>query len=121
VGGLIHRVPRKIRLINLAWNSGLNTSLRDGPQHVLHWHFRNIGAQYVAADAGILARVENRRSGGSLPVAMVWRSFRIAASVRFGLALFPVPAHRTGQAVLPHPALGKDSRFRPRKTAGPRG
>ena len=38
----------------------------------------------------------------------MWRSFRIAASVRFGLALVPVPAHRTGQADFPHPALGKD-------------
>ena len=35
--------------------------------------------------------------------------FRFAASVRFGLALFPVPAHRTGQADFPHPALGKDA------------
>ena len=35
----------------------------------------------------------------------------IAASVRFGLALFPVPAHRTGQADLPHPALGKDTQL----------
>ena len=26
------------------------------------------------------------------------------------LALFPVPARRTGQAVFPHPALGKDTR-----------
>jgi hypothetical protein len=65
----------------------------------------------------VLGGVENRRSGGSLPVAS-WPGFRLAASVRFGLALFPVPAHRTGRAELPHPALGKDSRFRPRKAAG---
>jgi len=56
-----------------------------------------------------LGRVENRRSGFSLPVAC-GLGFRFAASIRFGLALFPVPAHRTGQAELPHPALGKDSR-----------
>src|SRR2546427_11210628 len=36
--------------------------------------------------------------------------FRVVASVRFGLALFPVPARRTGQADFPHPALGKDAR-----------
>src|SRR6266498_2117976 len=54
-------------------------------------------------------RVENRRSGFSLSVAF-GLGFRFAASIRFGLALFPVPAHRTGQAELPHPALGKDSR-----------
>jgi len=40
--------------------------------------------------------------------------FRLVTSVRFGLVLFPVPAHRTGLAVFPHPALGKDSRFRAR-------
>ena len=63
-------------------------------------------------------RVENRRSNCSLP--MVSRlGFRLVTSVRFGLVLFPVPAHRTGQAVFPHPALGRDSRFRPRKVRGP--
>ena len=34
------------------------------------------------------------------------------------MALFPVPAHRTGRADLPHPALGESSRFRPRKVSG---
>jgi hypothetical protein len=38
-----------------------------------------------------------------------WRSFRHAASVRFDIVLFPLPAHRTGQADFPHPALGKDA------------
>ncbi len=55
-----------------------------------------------------MSRVENRRSGFSLPVGLGLR-FRVVASVRFGLALFPVPAHRTGQADFPHPALGKDA------------
>jgi hypothetical protein len=63
-------------------------------------------------------RVENRRSNFSLPVVSRL-GFRRATSVRFGLVLFPVPAHRTGLAVFPHPALGKDSRFRPRKVRGP--
>jgi hypothetical protein len=57
----------------------------------------------------VASRVENRRSGFSLPVAC-GLGFRFAASIRFGLALFPVPAHRTGQADFPHPALGKDTR-----------
>ena len=55
------------------------------------------------------SRVENRRSDCSLPVD-IRRGFRLATSVRFGLVLFPVPAHRTGQADFPHPALGKDTR-----------
>src|SRR5207253_11332752 len=40
------------------------------------------------------------------------------ASVRFGIVLFPVPAHRTGRADFPHPALGESSRFRPRTAGG---
>ena len=39
---------------------------------------------------------------------MGW-AFAAPAAIRFGLALFPVPAHRTGQADFPHPALGKDT------------
>src|SRR6202035_2757692 len=57
------------------------------------------------------SRVENRRSDCSLPVD-IRRGFRRVTSVRFGLVLFPVPAHRTGQADFPHPALGKDARLR---------
>ena len=41
----------------------------------------------------IASRVENRRSGFSLPVAS-WGAFAWPASIRFGLVLFPVPAHR---------------------------
>src|SRR5438552_3124954 len=66
----------------------------------------------------VMTRVENRRSNCSLPVD-IRLGFRRATSVRFGLVLFPVPAHRTGRADFPHPALGKDSRFRPRKARGP--
>jgi hypothetical protein len=50
-----------------------------------------------------------------------WLGFRVAASVRFDMALFPVPAHRTGRADFPHPALGESSRRRPRKASGPFG
>ena len=54
-----------------------------------------------------MSGVENRRSSGSLPVAYVSTAFAGRASVRFGMALFPVPAHRTGQARFAHPALGE--------------
>jgi hypothetical protein len=58
----------------------------------------------------IASRVENRRSGFSLSVAD-GLAFAGPASIRFGVTLFPVPAHRTGQADFPHPALGKDTRL----------
>src|ERR1035437_2828094 len=57
----------------------------------------------------IASRVENRRSNFSLPVDSRL-GFRLITAVRFGLVLFPVPAHRTGQADFPHPTLGKDTR-----------
>ncbi len=68
------------------------------------------GTEMGHVTPGPPSRVENRRSGFSLPVAAD-ECFRIVASVRFGLVLFPVPAHRTGQADVPHPALGKDTRW----------
>jgi len=64
----------------------------------------------LARRTEMASRVENRRSGFSLPVA-VDGAFRRVASIRFGLTLFPVPARRTGQADFPHPALGKDARL----------
>src|SRR5690349_19061905 len=54
-------------------------------------------------------RVENRRSDFSLPVVSRL-GFRAPPQSGFGLVLFPVPAHRTGLADFPHPALGKDTR-----------
>src|SRR5258708_35615795 len=74
---------------------------RYGSQDV-HTHYRSV-INVIAS------RVENRRSNGSLPVVSRL-GFRRATAVRFGLVLFPVPAHRTGQADFPHPALGKDTR-----------
>ncbi|PYX27361.1 MAG: hypothetical protein DMG77_19070 [Acidobacteria bacterium] len=47
-----------------------------------------------------------------MALASRWRldgAFASPTSIRFDLALFPVPAHRTGQADFPHPALGKDA------------
>ena len=66
-----------------------------------------------------MSGVENRRSSGSLPVAFVNDAFAGRASVRFGMALFPVPAHRTEQARFAHSALVEVSRGRPRKAACP--
>jgi hypothetical protein len=60
--------------------------------------------------SAMASRVENRRSGFSLSVAD-GLAFAGPASIRFGVTLFPVPAHRTGQADFPHPALGKDTRL----------
>src|ERR1035441_6698439 len=70
--------------------------------------YRTVGAFLYCVN--MASRVENRRSDCSLPVD-IRRGFRRATSVRFGLVLFPVPAHRTGQADFPHPALGKDTRL----------
>src|SRR5215472_16938995 len=61
------------------------------------------------------SRVENRRSGFSLPVAV---DVAFATSPQSGLTWFRFlfPLIEPGLADFPHPALGKDSRFRPRKT-----
>jgi hypothetical protein len=56
--------------------------------------------------------VESRRGAVTVASRWQWCSFRHAASVRFDIVLFPLPAHRTGQADFPHPALGKDAHQR---------
>ena len=53
--------------------------------------------------------MESRRGAVTVASRWQWRSFHHAASVRFDIVLFPLPAHRTGQADFPHPALGKDA------------
>src|SRR5271169_3052181 len=52
------------------------------------------------------------RVGLSVAAPFVWR-----CPSNLTIASFPHPAHRTGQADLPHPALGQDACFRPRKVA----
>ena len=47
------------------------------------------------------SRVDDRRGGCSLPVGY-WRRFRVAPSVRAGVAPSPVAARRTGRADFPH-------------------
>src|SRR3954465_661507 len=55
----------------------------------------------------LMRRVEMWRGGGrsniSVSAPFVWRCLTGSA-----VAPFPHPAHRTGQADLPHPALGQD-------------
>ena len=63
-----------------------------------------------------IGRVEMWRGGSrfglSVSAPFVWR-----CPTSLAIAPFPHPAHRTGQADLPHPALGQDACFRPRKVA----
>jgi transposase len=61
--------------------------------------------------------VDDRRGGCSLPVGCWWR-FRPTPSARAALAPFPVAAHRTGHAELPHPAPSRP--IRPSLSAGRR-
>src|SRR5215510_4736779 len=52
------------------------------------------------------------RSGLSVAAPFVWR-----CPCNLAVAPFPHPAHRTGRADLPHPALGQGACFCPRKVA----
>jgi hypothetical protein len=52
------------------------------------------------------------RCGLSVPAPFVWRCLTSRT-----ITPFPHPPHRTGQAELPHPALGQDACLRPRKVS----
>src|SRR5580693_10105519 len=71
-------------------------------------------ASYAHRTAGV-GRVEmwrgDVRLSMSVPAPFVWRC--LSGST---IAPFPHPAHRTGQADFPHPALGQDSRRLSRAT-----
>lgn len=54
-----------------------------------------------------MGRVDGRRGGGRLPVALAV-PFGHDASVRLAMTPFPAAAHRTGRADLTHPALIRD-------------
>jgi hypothetical protein len=71
---------------------------------------QRVGARAVVGCAlsDFASRVENRRSDGSR-LLLAW-AFASPASIRFGLALFPVPAHRPDRQI---------SRIRPRKRRTP--
>ena len=65
----------------------------------------------------VIGGVDDRRGGCSLPAGCWWR-FRSTPSARADLAPFPVAAHRTGHAELPHPAPSRP--IRPSLSAGRR-
>ena len=72
------------------------------------WRLSCLKRTFGAARSGSpLRRVEMWRGGGrsniSVAAPFVWRCLTGSA-----VAPFPHPAHRTGQADLPHPALGQD-------------
>ena len=56
-------------------------------------------------------RVDDWRGGGRRRGVAVSGSFRRAGASLPAIAPFPVAAHRTGRAVFPHPALGRDHAF----------
>ena len=93
------------------------------PCHSLRRHGRSTStsgpAGPVVGTSGS-GRVEMWRGGGrsdiSVAAPFVWRC--LSGST---VAPFPHPAHRTGRADFPHPALGQDSRLRPRHVAAERG
>jgi len=49
--------------------------------------------------------VETKMGAVVLGFRWLWQSFQIAASVRLTMTPFPISAHQTGRAVLPHPAF----------------
>ena len=57
--------------------------------------------------------MESRRGAVAVVSRWHWSGFHLAASVRFGMVLFPLPAHRTGQAHFAHPALGESVTMSP--------
>ena len=82
---------------------------------------RSVGASYGAGDVfqdrsiSAVGRVEMWRGGSRLGLSVaapfVWR-----CPSNLAVTPFPHPAHRTGRADLPHPALGQD--FMPSPTTG---
>jgi len=88
-----HKLPIYVPIVALS-----NSTEENRPYHNFAPFVRQIGERK--------GRVENRRSGVSLPVAHN-AAFARVASVRLGMALFPVPAHRTERARFAHSALGE--------------
>ena len=62
----------------------------------------------------VLGRVDHWRGGDRCGISVA-APFGSRCPTSRAMAPFPVAAHRTGQADLPHPALGQDACLRPRK------
>src|SRR3979490_1743693 len=81
---------------------------------VLSPHYLKLRTLVGVAGRSLVCRVEMWRGGGRLNISVaasfVWRCLSGSA-----LAPFPHPAHRTGRADFPPPALGQD--FTPSPTA----
>ena len=65
----------------------------------------------VFIDDYFSGRVDDWRGGGRRMGVAVSGGFRNAGASLPAVAPFPVAAHRTGRAVFPHPALGRDHAF----------
>src|SRR5262247_716564 len=72
------------------------------------------GGPRMSALAPLLGRVEMWRGGFRLNISVA-ASFVLRCLSSSTMTPFPHPAHRTGRAELPHPALGQD--FTPSPTA----
>jgi hypothetical protein len=64
----------------------------------------------------IRGRVDDWRGGGRCGISVA-APFGSRCPTSHAMTPFPVAAHRTGHADLPHPALGQDACLRPRKVA----
>lgn len=74
---------------------------------------------WYLADGNVpIGRVEKWRGGGRLGLS-VDRAFRLRCPSNSAVTPFPLPAHRTGRAAFPHPALFQ--RIRPSRSASQRG
>src|SRR3954452_25500402 len=92
-------------------------SAASGLGEAIRYALRHWSGLLVFLDDGRveIGGVDDRRGGCSLPAGCWWR-FRPTPSARAGLAPFPVAAHRTGHAELPHPAPSRP--IRPSLSAG---
>ena len=103
--------PRQVRVrVHASAINPLDYQIRRGDLN-----FPDCGRHGRPPSLSEAGRVENRRGGVSLPVGC-WRRFRVAPSVRTGVAPSPVPAHQTGRADCPHPAFTRP--VRPSLSAG---
>ena len=100
-------------------NSGQANGSHSYARSDKHCHRQAVFVRRLAAWRwlGKNGRVERWRGGlgfGIIPC----RGFPVCVSLSTCRAPFPPPAHRTGRADFPHPALGQGSWFRPRVATG---